>query len=62
MPEIIVDPLSTSCYHLFPRPGIQESQRLGPDLCLPHVRTRARGRRSGWLGRSNRRARDATHI
>jgi len=32
MPEIIVDMPSRSCYRLFPRPGIQEFQRLGPGL------------------------------
>ncbi len=43
MPEIIADPPLPSCYHLFPRPEIQESQQLGPDPLLPHARD-ARGR------------------
>src|SRR6266446_10305020 len=43
MPEIIADPPLPSCYHLFPRPGIQESQQLGPDPFLPRARD-ARGR------------------
>ena len=43
MPEIIDDPPLPSCYHLFPRPKIQESQQLGPDPFLPHERD-ARGR------------------
>jgi len=43
MPEIIAEPPLPSCYHLFPRPEIQESQQLGPDPFLPHVRD-ARGR------------------
>ncbi len=43
MPEIIADPPLPSCYHLFPRPEIQESQQLGPDPFLPHARD-ARGR------------------
>ena len=32
MPEIVADPLSLSCYHLFPGPRIQGSQWLAPDL------------------------------
>src|SRR6516162_9787561 len=40
MPEVIPDPPSISCYHLFPGPQVQESQRLDPDL----FRLRARGR------------------
>lgn len=40
MPEIIADPPSIACYHLFPGPQVQESQRLDPDL----FRLRARGR------------------
>ena len=31
MPEIVADWPSLTCYHLLPRPGIQESQWLGPD-------------------------------
>src|SRR5260370_26181158 len=38
MPEIVADPLLPSCYHLFPRPGIQEFQQLGPDPLLPRAR------------------------
>ena len=41
MPEIIADMPSRSCYRLFPRSGIEESQRLGPDLFSPRARTRA---------------------
>jgi Family of unknown function (DUF5681) len=43
MPEIAADPPSPSCYHLFPTPGIQESQQLDPDPPAPHARD-ARGR------------------
>jgi hypothetical protein len=43
MPEIIADPLLPSRYQLFLKPGIQESQQLGPDPFLPHARD-ARGR------------------
>ncbi len=43
MPEIVADPLLPSCYHLFPRPQIQESQQLVPDPLLPRARD-ARGR------------------
>ena len=43
MPEIIAEPPLPSCYHLFPRPEIQESQQLGPDPLLPRERD-ARGR------------------
>ena len=32
MPEIVADPPSLSCYHLFPGPRIQGSQWLAPDL------------------------------
>jgi hypothetical protein len=32
MPEIIADPPSFCCFRLFLAPGIDESQRLGPDL------------------------------
>jgi hypothetical protein len=42
MPEIVPDPPSASCYHLFPGTGIQEFQRLGPDpfvLCAPAARS-----------------------
>jgi hypothetical protein len=38
MPEIVADPPSPSCYRLFPRLGIEESQQLGPDLFLPRAR------------------------
>ena len=43
MPEIIADPPLPSCYHLFPRPEVQESQQLDPDPLLPRGRD-ARGR------------------
>ncbi len=43
MPEIVADPPSPSCYHLFPGPGIQESQQLSPDPFSPRGRD-ARGR------------------
>ena len=43
MPEIIADPPSIACYHLFPGPQVQESQRLDPDLLRPRARD-ARGR------------------
>src|SRR5260370_1770540 len=43
MPEIVADPLLPSCYLLFFRPGIEESQSLGPDPFLPRARD-ARGR------------------
>ena len=43
MPDLVADPLSPSCYHLFPRPGIRESQSLAPDPSLPRTRD-ARGR------------------
>ena len=43
MPEIVADPLLASCYHLFSRSGIEESQSLGPDPFLPRGRD-ARGR------------------
>src|SRR3984893_1916268 len=46
MPEMIAEPPLPSCYHLFPRPEIQESQQLGPDPFLPHERD-ARGRFAG---------------
>jgi hypothetical protein len=35
MPEIVADPPSLSCCHLFLTPGIEQSQQLGPDpFCL----------------------------
>src|SRR5712671_918684 len=43
MPEIVSDPPLPSCYRLFPAPGIQVSQQLGPDPFLPRARD-ARGR------------------
>jgi hypothetical protein len=43
MPEVIPDPPSISCYHLFPGPQVQESQRLDPDLFRLRARD-ARGR------------------
>jgi hypothetical protein len=43
MPEIVADPLLPSCYHLFPRPEIRESQLLDPDPTRPRARD-ARGR------------------
>jgi hypothetical protein len=38
MPEIIADPLSPSCCHLFLTPAIQQSQQLAPDPFLPRAR------------------------
>src|SRR5712691_8328314 len=38
MPEIVADPSSPSCYHLFLRNGFQEFQRLGPDLFVLRAR------------------------
>jgi hypothetical protein len=38
MPEIVADPLSPSCCHLFLRPAIQPFQQLGPDPFLPRAR------------------------
>src|SRR6266446_2552660 len=38
MPEMVTHPPDSSCCHLFPRPGIQGSQRLGPDRFLPRAR------------------------
>jgi hypothetical protein len=32
MPEIVADPPSLSCYHLFPEPRILGPQWLAPDL------------------------------
>jgi hypothetical protein len=52
MPEIVADPFSPSCYHLFPGPRIQKSQRLGPDLFFLARETRA-GSRSKRGGRAN---------
>src|SRR5215472_8847587 len=43
MPEIVAEPPSSSCYHLFLGSGVQESQRLDPDLLRPRARD-ARGR------------------
>jgi hypothetical protein len=43
MLEIVADPPSSACYDLFPGRGIQESQRLEPDLFRPRARD-ARGR------------------
>src|SRR5712675_2245228 len=45
MPEIVSDPPSPSCYHLFFTKGIQEYQRLDPDLLRP----RARDARGGFV-------------
>jgi hypothetical protein len=38
MPEIVADPLLPYCYHLFPGPGMQEFQEVGPDPFLPRAR------------------------
>src|ERR1700736_321310 len=38
MPEIIADPLSPSCCHLFLTPAIQQFQQLGPDPLSPRAR------------------------
>ena len=38
MPEVVADPPSSSCYLLFPRPRLQESQSLSPDPFLPRAR------------------------
>src|ERR1700730_5510901 len=38
MPEIVADPPSPSCCHLFLTPGIQQSQQLGPDPLSPRAR------------------------
>ena len=48
MPEIVADPLLPSCYHLFSRSGIEESQQRGPDPSLPRARG-ARTLRQGQL-------------
>lgn len=53
MPQIVADPLSPSCYPLFPEPGIQESQELDPDPFLPRAR-RARAVCEGDLRQSAR--------
>jgi hypothetical protein len=50
MSEILADPLSSSCYYLFLEAGMQESQRLGPDLPFPRLRTRAEGVQGGSVG------------
>jgi len=42
MPEILAQPLSPTCYRLFPDPGIAEFQWLDPDPFLPARATRAR--------------------
>ena len=48
MPETDAGPLSPTCYHLFPEPGIEKSQLLRPDPFLPRamraVATNAVGR------------------
>jgi hypothetical protein len=57
MPEIVADPLSPSCYHLFSGPRNKESQGLGPDLFFSsRARTRAGGRskRGGCSKRGGR--------
>jgi hypothetical protein len=38
MPEIVADPPSSACYDLYPGRGIQESQRVEPDLFRPRAR------------------------
>jgi len=38
MPEIVADPPSPSCCHLFLTPRIQQSQQLGPNPFLPRAR------------------------
>jgi hypothetical protein len=43
MSEIVADPRHISCCLLFSRPGIEESQSVGPDLSLARARG-ARGR------------------
>src|SRR5271155_1085860 len=43
MSEIVADPPNPSCYLLFSRPGIEESQSVDPDPFLPRARD-ARGR------------------
>jgi hypothetical protein len=55
LPEIVADPPSPSCYHLFPGPRIQKSQRLGPDLFFSSGARRARAVvRSGAAGQMGR--------
>jgi hypothetical protein len=49
MPQIIGDPPSRSCYHLFPGQGILESQQLGADVSRP----RARGARGRFMNGSS---------
>jgi hypothetical protein len=52
MPETVADPLLPSCYHLFPRPEIQESQQLGPDPFFPRAHGRfSRGSSGNPRGR-----------
>ena len=53
MPEIFAEPPPSSCYRLFPKPGIQESQGLDPDRFLPLARVRE-GPRKGKLGKPAR--------
>jgi hypothetical protein len=43
MPDIVADPPSPSCYHVFSGTSIQDFQRLDPDPVLPRGRD-ARGR------------------
>jgi Family of unknown function (DUF5681) len=38
MPEIVADPPSPSCCHLFLTPGIERFQQVGPDPFLPRAR------------------------
>src|SRR6516165_11352710 len=45
---IVNGPLFPTCYHLFFKLGIKESQWLGPDLFLPHARTRASASPAGF--------------
>ena len=47
MLEIVADPLTPSCYRLFPGPGIHEFQWLGRDLLFPRAHARERVARSG---------------
>ena len=42
MPEIVADPPSPSCSHLFLGPRIQESQRLSPDPFWPRSNVSSR--------------------